>query len=221
MPPVHPDFAKARQRMVDRQLRARGIRSERILAAMERVPRHRFMPLAVQRLAYEDQAVAIGEGQTISQPYMVALMTELLDLEPGDRVLEIGAGSGYQTAILAEIAQRVVTIERQPVLARRAKETLAQLGYRNVTVVVGDGTQGYPKEAPYDAIIVTAGGPRIPEPLGTQLAPGGRLVCPVGTKDVQDLVRVVRTPEGLKQERSIRCCFVPLIGEEGWNGGGR
>lgn len=212
------DPAKARKRMVKTQLRARDIRDERVLAAMERVPRHAFMPPDVRHLAYEDRAVSIGQGQTISQPYMVALMTELLDLQPGDRVLEIGTGSGYQTAVLAELAANVISIERHAPLAERAKQVLGELGYSNVTIVVGDGTQGYEQNAPYDAIIVTAGGPRIPPSLGGQLAVGGRLVCPVGTQEVQELLRVVRTSEGLTQERSIKCCFVPLIGEEGWTG---
>ncbi len=215
------DYADTRRRMVQRQLRARGIADERVLAAMERVPRHLFMPERVRGHAYEDRAVAIGEGQTISQPYMVALMTELLGLEPGDKVLEIGTGSGYQTAVLAEMGGRVVSIERHAALADRARAVLDALGYPNVRILVGDGTQGHAADAPYDAILVTAGGPAVPAPLEAQLAIGGRMVCPVGPREVQELVRVVRTESGLEQERSIRCSFVPLIGEEGWEEGTR
>ncbi len=202
--------------MVDRQLRARGIRDARVLAAMERIPRHVFLPEAVRSAAYDDRAVMIGAGQTISQPYMVALMTELLELRPGDNVLEIGTGSGYQTAVLAEIAGTVVSIERHAKLAERAREVLESLGYANAQVFVGDGTQGSWPGAPFDAILVAAAGPRVPITLEAQLAMGGRMVCPVGPREVQELVRVVRTPRGLETERSIRCSFVPLIGEEGW-----
>jgi len=207
--------------MVERQLRARGISDSRVLEAMEHVPRHVFMPERVRAHAYDDRAVSIGAGQTISQPYMVALMTELLTLRPNDRVLEIGTGSGYQTAVLAELVDHVVTVERHAVLAERARHILDELGYPNVTVFVGDGTQGYETGGPYDAILVTAGGPQIPSSLEAQLAVGGRMVCPVGPREVQDLVRVVRTPDGLRQERSIRCSFVPLIGDEGWVEGTR
>lgn len=211
------DFETARQRMVATQLKARGIADSRVLSAMGQVPRHLFVPEKLRDRSYDDCAVGIGEGQTISQPYMVALMTELLELRPADRVLEVGTGSGYQTAILAALAQEVISIERHPALAEAARRVLGQLGYENVTIVVGDGTQGHVERAPYDAIIVTAGGPRVPEPLGGQLAIGGRLVCPVGPRDVQDLLRLVRRSEGLEQERSIRCSFVPLIGTEGWS----
>ena len=210
------DFDTARQRMVATQLKARGIAVPWVLRAMGQIPRHLFVPEKLRSRAYDDCAVGIGEGQTISQPYMVALMTKLLDLEPGDRVLEVGTGSGYQSAILAALAQEVVSIERQPALAVKARTTLAALGFDNVTVLVADGTKGHAEGAPYDAIIVTAGGPRVPAPLGRQLAIGGRLVCPVGPRDVQDLLRLVRTEDGLKQEASIRCSFVPLIGAEGW-----
>lgn len=215
------ELAGQRRDMVQRQLRARGIRDARVLAAMANVPRHLFMPETVQAAAYQDRAVTIGQGQTISQPYMVALMTELLELRPGDRVLEIGTGSGYQTAVLAEIADTVVSIERHAPLADRARKVLEELGYRNVRVLVGDGTQGCPEAAPYDAILVTAGGPHVPEPLKQQLALGGRLVCPVGPREAQELVRIVRSVRGLEKERSIRCSFVPLIGEEGWSEGTR
>ncbi len=207
--------------MVERQLRARGIRDERVLEAMGRVPRHAFMPAPLRYLAYHDRAVSIGKKQTISQPYMVALMTELLRLRPDDRVLEIGTGSGYQTAILAELAAEVVTIERHAVLAERARAAVASLGYTHVTVIVGDGTQGHAERAPYDAILVTAGAPKAPPSLEAQLAIGGRLVCPVGPREVQELVRIVRMPHGLEREAGIQCSFVPLIGEEGWDAGPR
>ena len=214
---IPSDFEIARQQMVATQLKARGIADPRVLRAMGEVPRHLFIPKKLRDRSYDDCAVSIGEGQTISQPYMVALMTELLELRPADRVLEVGTGSGYQTAILAALAQEVISIERHPALAEAARGVLGQLGYENVTIVVGDGTQGHVERAPYDAILVTAGGPRVPESLGDQLAIGGRLVCPVGPRDVQDLLRLVRTSEGLEQERSIRCSFVPLIGTEGWS----
>ncbi len=213
------DYAQARHAMIERQLRGRGIRDERVLAAMGRVPRQEFMPEALRRLAYHDRAVSIGERQTISQPYMVALMTELLRLRAEDRVLEIGTGSGYQTAILAELAAEIVTIERHAVLAERARGVLASLGYSNVTVLVGDGTQGHVARAPYEAILVTAGGPQVPPSLAAQLAMGGRLVCPVGPREVQELVRIVRGPQGFERESGIQCSFVPLIGDEGWDAG--
>lgn len=215
------DFERARADMVERQLRGRSIRDERVLAAMMRIPRHRFLPDTLQKWAYSDRAVSIGERQTISQPYMVALMTELLQLRPTDRVLEIGTGSGYQTALLAGLAAEVVTIERHVVLADRARGLLQQLDYTRVTVIVGDGTQGCPEYAPYDAILVTAGGPQVPPKLEAQLAIGGRLVCPVGPREVQELIREVRTPDGIQRETGIQCSFVPLIGEEGWEQGAR
>lgn len=206
-----------RRAMVEEQLVERDIEDPRVLDAMRSVPRHAFMPQRVRALAYADRAVGIGAHQTISQPYMVALMTELLELQPEDRVLEIGTGSGYQTAILAELAREVVSIERHESLAKSARETLDALGYGNVRIIVGDGTKGWPENAPYDAIIVTAGAPKIPGPLGDQLAPNGRLVCPVGPRELQQLIRLRQTPEGLVRERSIRCTFVPLIGREGWS----
>lgn len=210
------DFYTARQGMVSTQLKARGIADPRVLRAMAEIPRHLFVPKKLRSRAHDDSALGIGKGQTISQPYMVALMTELLELEPADRVLEVGTGSGYQTAILAALAQEVISIERQPALAEKARLILADLGFDNVTVLVADGTKGHVEGAPYDAIIVTAAGPRVPAPLGRQLGIGGRLVCPVGPRDVQELLRLVRTEEGLAKERSIRCSFVPLIGAEGW-----
>ena len=205
--------------MVVSQLKARGIEDPRVLQAMSDLPRHLFIPEKLRERSYDDCAVGIEAGQTISQPYMVALMTELLDLKPTDRVLEVGTGSGYQTAILATLAAEVISLERQPRLAKSAGDILNRLGFKNATVLVGDGTQGHSAGAPYDAIIVTAGGPRVPTPLGEQLAMGGRLVCPVGPREVQDLLRLVRGPDGLRQEQSIRCMFVPLIGVEGWSEG--
>lgn len=187
-----------------------------MLEAMRTVPRHLFVPEEQRVHAYEDHPVQIGHGQTISQPYMVGLMTQELALDANDRVLEIGTGSGYQTAILAELAREVVTIERHPILADMARERLSRLEYANVTVVAGDGTLGYPASAPYDAILVTAGGPRVPESLKEQLATSGRLVCPVGPRDIQRLVTVTRTEKGFQEQTGISCVFVPLVGDEGW-----
>ena len=211
------DYKAQRERMLDAQIVARGIRDERVLAAMQAVPRHRFVPDHVIGLAYRDSPLPIGDGQTISQPYIVALMTELLQLESEDRVLEIGTGSGYQAAILAQIAAEVITIERIPTLARDASRILSDLGYKNVRVKLGDGTLGWPDEAPYDGIIVTAAAPEMPEPLTEQLAEGGRLVAPVGPRLTQMLVRVRRTGDRLCTESLIGVAFVPLIGEHGWH----
>jgi protein-L-isoaspartate(D-aspartate) O-methyltransferase len=208
--------ADERRRMVGDQIRARGIRNERVLAAMERVPRHIFVPENLRRAAYDDRPLPIGNGQTISQPYIVALMTDLLDPHAGDRILEIGAGSGYQAAILAELAGEVITIERIPAVAARARRNLSTAGSRPVEVVVGDGTLGYPARAPYQGILVTAGTPEVPPPLIGQLADGGRLVAPVGPHGIQELVRVVREGEKLRRETHGGVVFVPLIGEHGW-----
>ncbi len=213
----HSDDASARERMVRYQLEARGIHHPRVLDAMRKVPRHLFVPPERVHDAYSDHALPIGEGQTISQPYMVALMTQLLDPAPSDRVLEVGTGSGYQAAILAELANEVVTIEREPALSQRAQEVLNALGYRNITFVVGDGTEGYTPLAPYDRIIVTAGAPFIPQPLVEQLAPGGRLVIPVGHRYEQVLTVAEKDPEGkLHVSEHGYCVFVPLIGRHGW-----
>ena len=202
--------------MVESQIATRGIRDPRVLDAMRTVPRHCFVPADLQDHAYEDHPLHIGCGQTISQPYMVALMTEQLELCAEDRVLEIGTGSGYQAAILATLAEDVVSIERSPTLAERARMRLDDLGYDNVTVVTGDGTLGWPDRAPYGAILVTAGGPQVPASLKDQLEVGGRLVCPVGSREVQRLAKVVRTRKGIKESQGISCVFVPLIGTEGW-----
>jgi protein-L-isoaspartate(D-aspartate) O-methyltransferase len=208
--------ADDRDRMVSEQLARRGIRDARVLDAMRRVPREVFVPEEHRSRAYADQALPIGEGQTISQPYMVAIMTEALGLRGGERVLEIGTGSGYQAAILAELAREVISIERQPELAARAATLLASLGYRNVQVLVGDGSSGHEAEAPYDAILVTAGSPRIPDVLKSQLAYGGRLVIPVGPRAHQELTVVQRIGDRYTEAFRESCVFVPLIGREAW-----
>jgi protein-L-isoaspartate(D-aspartate) O-methyltransferase len=212
------DFERERDRMVVEQLEARGIQSPSVLAAIRRVPRHRFVDPALSERAYEDTPLPIGERQTISQPYMVALMTEILAPEPGDRVLEIGTGSGYQAAVLAELGVRVITMERFAELADRARRILDALGYGDrVTVVVGDGSLGWPEAAPYDGIVVTAGSPGIPRPLVEQLAPGASLVLPIGEEELQTLVRLRRAPDGrLIEECFGECRFVKLRGSYGW-----
>ncbi|MDK2915557.1 MAG: protein-L-isoaspartate(D-aspartate) O-methyltransferase [Euryarchaeota archaeon] len=213
-------YQREREEMVEFQIRARGIGNERVLAAMQKVPRHLFVPKTWERAAYEDRPLPIGEGQTISQPYIVAVMTEQLEIRPRDRVLEIGTGSGYQAAILAELAAKVISVERLPGVADRARENLARAGVTGVEIVVGDGTQGYPPEAPYDAIIVTAASPSIPKPLIDQLAEGGRLVAPVGPRDCQDLVKLVKREGRVETIPLGGVCFVPLIGQFGWQGEG-
>jgi protein-L-isoaspartate(D-aspartate) O-methyltransferase len=210
------DFQKARSKMVEEQIISRGIRDPRVIAALEKVPRHLFVEEALQGQAYSDHPLPIGEKQTISQPYMVALMTEALQLKEKERVLEIGAGSGYQTAILAELAERVYSIERIRSLAIRARQLLYELGYYNVEIKIFDGTYGWAEEAPFDAIMVTAGAPDIPEPLLNQLAIGGRLVIPVGDAYVQDLIRLTKMKEGTRKEDLGGCRFVKLIGKYGW-----
>ena len=200
-------------------MRRRGLRDERVLTAFERVPRHRFVPAESQGLAYEDHPLPIGFGQTISQPYMAAEMTELLNLRGEERVLEVGAGSGYQAAVLAELCREVVTIERFPELAARAEHLLRDLGYSNVTVVVGDGTCGYHARAPYEAILVAAAAPRIAEPWLAQLADGGRLVVPLGERWAQSLTRITKRGDRTEQQTFGACAFVPLVGEHGWKEG--
>jgi len=202
--------------MVEQQLERRGIADPRVLAALQDVPRHEFIPSYAACMAYEDHPVDIGLGQTISQPYMVACMTEALRLRGGERLLEIGTGSGYQTAILARLSARVYTIERHASLANRAQVLLQTLGFANVTFRIGDGTLGWPEEAPFDRILVTAGGPRVPPSLEAQLADGGRLVMPVGDRGGQDLVAVDRCGAELHRESLGGCVFVRLIGQEGW-----
>lgn len=209
-------FMAARLAMVANQIAARGIHDPRVLDAMRRVPRHLFVDPGDEARAYDDTPLPIGLGQTISQPYMVALMTQTLQCGPGDHVLEIGTGSGYQAAILAELCRVVISIERHPPLAERAAQRLRDAGYANIAVLTSDGTLGYPAAAPYDRILVTAGAPRVPRELCLQLAAAGRLVCPVGTRDTQQLVTVTRTAQGFVEEAGIRCIFVPLVGKDGW-----
>ncbi|MFO7572694.1 MAG: protein-L-isoaspartate(D-aspartate) O-methyltransferase [Gaiellaceae bacterium] len=210
------DHGRARARMVEHQLRRRGIRDERVLEAMARVPRELFLPVEMRPYAYEDGALAIGHGQTMSQPFIVATICELLGLTPDARVLDVGTGSGYQAAVLSELAAEVVTIERIPELAERASATLAAAGYADVVVLVGDGSLGVPERAPYDAIAVAAAAPGVPHALYEQLVEGGRLVLPRGTRWGQELVQILRTQEGLRERVSIPCRFVPLVGAEGF-----
>ena len=206
------DPARAREEMVVAQIEARGVRDARTLAAMRKVPRHLFVPAAVAAEAYSDHPLPIGEGQTISQPYIVAFMTEALGLRGGETVLEVGTGSGYQAAVLAEIAARVYTIEIVAPLAEEARERLARLGYRNVEVRAGDGYQGWPERAPFDAVIVTAAAPRVPEPLKQQLRDGGRLVIPVGDSD-QELMVITRRGTRYDEARVLPVRFVPMTGK--------
>ncbi|HEY3284883.1 MAG TPA: protein-L-isoaspartate(D-aspartate) O-methyltransferase [Armatimonadota bacterium] len=210
------DLDAERAAMVEWQLRRRGIRDSRVLGAMLRVPRHLFVPSESRAQAYQDHPQSLPAGQTISQPYMVARMTELLSLKGDERVLEIGTGSGYQTAVLAVLSGQVYSLERHAVLADQARATLTELGYANVTVEVRDGSQGLPEEAPFDAILVTAGAPAAPQALVSQLAEGGRLVVPVGPAERQELTVVTRKDDQVLCERLDACVFVPLVGAEGW-----
>jgi protein-L-isoaspartate(D-aspartate) O-methyltransferase len=210
------NYESERKRMVDEQIAARGVKDQRVLAAMRKVPRHEFLPEVIRGMAYGDHALPLGEGQTMSQPYMVALMTELLGLQGTERVLEIGTGSGYQAAVLAELCEKVYTVERVKTLAEKARATLDRLGYKSVAIKVYDGTYGWKDMAPFDAIMVTAGAPDIPAPLVEQLKEGGRMVIPVGERYGQLLVKVVKTAEAIITEKSIPCVFVPLIGNYGW-----
>jgi protein-L-isoaspartate(D-aspartate) O-methyltransferase len=202
--------------MVEQQLRGRDVVDERVLAAMERVPRELFVPERLQRRAYEDAALPIGEGQTISQPYMVARIAEALALTGDEHVLDVGTGSGYQAAVLAELAEEVDTIERIPALAEQARDNLKAAGYERVQVHVGDGSQGLAARAPFSAIAVAAAAPELPQTLYEQLELRGRLVVPVGRRGVQQLQVIVRSPEGPAVLRSVPCRFVPLLGEEGF-----
>jgi len=202
--------------MLEKQLRGRGITDERVLTAMLLVPRHEFVSAELRNQAYEDHPLAIGENQTISQPYMVAIMTQELMLKPSDVVLEVGSGSGYQAAVLSRLASKIYTIERHQRLACLAHATLEKVGYRNVTVICGDGSGGLVEKAPFDAIIVTAGAPEIPGALLDQLADGGRLVVPVGQKMLQICKRVTRQASRFETHDVTSCVFVPLIGKFGW-----
>jgi protein-L-isoaspartate(D-aspartate) O-methyltransferase len=211
------NFVHARYTMVETQLVRRGIMDKRVITAMGNVPREKFIPKKLENDAYGDYPLSIGEGQTISQPYMVAIMTECLELKGTEKVLELGTGSGYQAAILAELAHSVISIERIPALAEQARQRLLELGYKNIQVISNDGTLGYPAEQPYDGIIVTAGAPKIPDTLVNQLKPGGKLVIPVGSKFTQTLTIVEKKQIGYKSRAVLGCVFVPLIGQEGWS----
>jgi protein-L-isoaspartate(D-aspartate) O-methyltransferase len=214
-----PDLsAEERRGMVDLQLRGRDIVDEAVLRAMERVPRELFVPEGERHRAYEDAALPIGYGQTISQPYMVARISEALAVRPGELVLDVGTGSAYQAAVLAELGAEVITIERIPELAELARENLAAAGYERVEMLVGDGTLGLPDRAPFDAIAVAAAAPDFPQTLYEQLRPRGRLVVPVGSWRGQRLEVIVRSPEGPAVVHSVPCRFVPLVGEEGFAG---
>ena len=209
-------YTQARERMVQEQLVSRGISDPRVLAAMGRVPRHLFVDESLRDRAYDDHPLPIGEGQTISQPYMVALMAETLQLTSSECVLEVGTGSGYLTAVLAELCARVLSVEMSEYLAGRARMTLQELGCHNVTVYLGDGTLGWNAAAPFDAIVVGAAAPCLPRPLLSQLRLGGRLVVPMGEEDLQTLVRVWKAPTGIREEYFGECRFVKLHGAYGW-----
>jgi protein-L-isoaspartate(D-aspartate) O-methyltransferase len=207
----------ARKIMIENHLKLRGVKDPLVLRAMEEVPREMFLPPELAQLAYNDSPLPIGESQTISQPYIVAVMTEMLELKRDDRVLEVGTGSGYAAAVLSRIVDQVHTIERLPRLAEAARETLRRMGYDNIHVHLGDGSLGWPEHAPYDAIVVTAGSPDVPRSLRNQLAVGGRLVIPIGSGLVQDLVRIRRTGKAdFERENLLGVRFVPLVGDEGW-----
>ena len=214
------DFTVARRRMVEQQIAARGIEDPRVLDAMLNIPRHLFVEPGLRSHAYADSSLPIGEKQTISQPYMVAAMSAALELQGGERILEIGTGSGYQTAILARLAKRIYSIERISSLAARARKVLDQLQLSNINIKIGDGTIGWKDQAPFDGILVAAGSPDIPTGYLEQLDIGGKLVLPVGDREQQTLVRVIRLDDGqFKKEQLMGCRFVPLIGEQGWQGG--
>ena len=212
------DFDTERQLMVETQLKKRGIVDFMVLEAMRKVPRHSFVPPELISSAYYDSPLSIGEGQTISQPYMVALMTECLGLKGEERVLEVGTGSGYQTAILAEMAKEVYTIEIHKSLSDKARQLLTDLGYDNIEFGIGDGSKGWEEESPFDGIIVTAGSPDIPITLQYQLTDGGRLVIPVGSRFLQTLYSITRVGNFFHKEEFTSCVFVPLVGEHGWKG---
>jgi protein-L-isoaspartate(D-aspartate) O-methyltransferase len=212
------DYRLARERMVKNQLIPRGISNQRVLEAMGKIHRHLFVEEALMGEAYNDHPLPIGHKQTISQPYMVALMTEALELEGMEKVLEIGTGSGYQTAILAELAKIVYTVERIEPLLVKSKQLLQEMGYTNIRFKVSDGTVGWEEFAPYDAIMVTAGAPKIPQPLLNQLAPGGRMIIPIGNRYSQDLILVTRDRSRFVEKNLGGCRFVDLIGNHGWNG---
>lgn len=210
---INHDFKRQRADMIQGQIIMRGVKDERVIAAMAKIPRHLFIPQENRSRSYDDSPVSIGYGQTISQPYIVALMTELLDLSPGDKVLEIGTGSGYQAAVLGEIVREVFTIEIIPELGTRAEKILAELNYTNISVRVGDGYFGWTEHAPFDAIIVTAAPPFVPPALMHQLKAGGRLVIPVGDYPYQELKKYTKSPDGISEQSVIPVLFVPMTGE--------
>lgn len=213
------NFDIARRRMIESQILGRGITDRRVIEAMQKIPRHIFVEEAMSAQAYSDSSLPIGDRQTISQPYIVALMTQLLQLSGTEKVLEIGTGSGYQAAVLASLANRVYTIERLRPLALRARKALDSLGLLNVNLKIDDGSEGWLSEAPFDAILVTAGAPDIPEPLIEQLTAGGRLVIPIGTQYDQVMVKIVKGEDGsITRENSVDCRFVKLLGRCGWIG---
>ncbi|MFC2075577.1 protein-L-isoaspartate(D-aspartate) O-methyltransferase [candidate division KSB1 bacterium] len=211
------DYQISRRRMVAEQLQVKGIRDERVLKAMGEVPRHLFVDKALWAKAYSDFPLPVGSGQTISQPYMVAIMSELLKLKGTERVLEIGTGSGYQAAILAELAHQVFTVERMPELARKARSVLDKIGLSNVAIRIADGTLGWKEFQPYDRIIVTAAAPEVPDTLVDQLADGGRMLIPVGGQASQVLTVIDKREDGTEISQDCACVFVPLIGKEGWS----
>jgi protein-L-isoaspartate(D-aspartate) O-methyltransferase len=210
------DFDRQKEVMVEKHLAGRGISDARVLEAFRKVPRHRYVPQPFTDSSYADSPLPIGAGQTISQPYIVALMTEALRLEGGEKVLEIGTGSGYQAAILAELCREVYTVEREEKLLERCRKILSEEGYKNIFYKHGDGTEGWEEKAPFDGIIVTAAAPDVPEPLKKQLADGGRVVIPVGTLYSQMLVMVEKNGEEFRHENLCGCVFVPLVGKYGW-----
>ncbi|MFC1517859.1 protein-L-isoaspartate(D-aspartate) O-methyltransferase [Candidatus Margulisiibacteriota bacterium] len=210
------DFFEQRQEMVERQLIPRGITDPLVLEAMRTVPRENFVPDDLKDLAYNDGTLPIGEGQTISQPYMVAKMVELLKLKGGEKVLEVGAGSGFEAAVIAECVSEVITMDRLGPLVALARSNLKKAGYENIKVIKGDGTLGYQEEAPYDGIIVAAGAPKVPQPLLDQLAVGGRLVIPVGDRALQKVIIINNDNGNYVESYSDGCIFVPLVGQEGW-----
>jgi protein-L-isoaspartate(D-aspartate) O-methyltransferase len=209
-------YEDIRHDMVARQIRDRGIQSPRVLAAMESVPRHLFVPPELIAKAYTDEALPSSDGQTISQPYMVAASADALDLQGHERVLEVGAGTGYQAAVLSLLSREVIALEAIPALAESAGRRLATHGYRNVRVEVGDGSEGFAQAAPFDAVLVSAAAPAVPQPLVDQLAEGGRLVIPVGSEDYQQLLKIVKSNGRLREQELFACRYVPLVGRYGW-----
>ncbi len=213
------DMSIARRRMVEKQLIGRGITDAKVIEVMSRIPRHLFIPEALRDQAYGDYPVPIGEKQTISQAFTVAFMTQSLELDGDEKILEVGTGSGYQAAVLSQLADKVYTVERIASLARQARRVLDQLACRNVNLKVSDGTLGWENEAPFDGILVTAGAPAIPDEYRCQLSIGGRLIIPVGGREQQDMIRVTRLSESdYREEKLLDCRFVPLIGSQGWDG---